>query len=160
MKKEYLQWFALAGFLVLCFGAATVGSMLTSTSVRDWYPQLVKPSWNPPTSVFAPVWTLLYLAMALAAWLVWRKRETGGAWAALGLFALQLALNVAWSGLFFGLRSPGLGVVDIVLLWFAILATLVAFWRINTVAGVLFLPYLAWVSYAAALNMVIWRMNL
>ncbi|MDX9975347.1 MAG: TspO/MBR family protein [FCB group bacterium] len=160
MKREYFQWFALAGFLVLCFGAAAVGSMLTAASVREWYPELAKPSWNPPNSVFAPVWTALYLAMALSAWLVWRRRdERRGVWFALGVFVVQLALNVAWSGLFFGLRSPGLGLIDIVFLWLAILATLVAFWRINTVAGVLLLPYLIWVSYAAALNLAIWRMN-
>jgi tryptophan-rich sensory protein len=159
MKKEYAQWFALAGFLILCFAAATLGSMLTAQSVGGWYNNLAKPSWNPPKGVFAPVWTALYTAMAFSAWLVWRRRGFRGASGALGLFLLQLVLNVAWSGLFFGLRSPFLGFIDIVLLWFAILATLIAFSRINTLAGILFVPYLAWVSYAAALNFAIWRLN-
>jgi benzodiazapine receptor len=159
MKRDYAQWFALAAFLVLCFAAAAVGSLFTAQSVNTWYEGLAKPSWTPPDSLFAPVWTFLYLAMALAAWLVWRKRGLRGAPVALGLFFLQLVLNVAWSGLFFGMRSPLLGLLDIAVLWLAIVATLIAFWRINAFAGLLFVPYAAWVTYAGALNFAIWQLN-
>lgn len=159
MKRAYAQWLVLSAFLVLCFAAAALGSQFTSQSINSWYNTLEKPAWNPPNWVFAPVWTFLYLAMALAAWLVWRERGFQGAAGALGLFVLQLALNVAWSGLFFGLRNPLAGFVDIVLLWLAILGTLIAFWRINTAAGLLFVPYWLWVTYAGALNFVLWRMN-
>lgn len=159
MKRAYAQWLVLSAFLVLCFAAAALGSQFTSQSINSWYNALEKPAWTPPNWIFAPVWTLLYLAMALAAWLVWRERGFRGAAGALGLFVLQLALNVAWSGLFFGLRNPLAGFVDIVLLWLAILGTLIAFWRINTAAGLLFVPYWLWVTYAGALNFVLWRMN-
>lgn len=159
MKRDYAQWMALSVFLVVCFAAAAIGSMFTGSSVNTWYRQLDKPSWTPPDWLFAPVWTALYAAMALAAWLVWRRRARGGAWAALGLFAVQLALNVAWSGLFFGLRSPFWGLVCIVALWLAILGTLIGFGRIHMLAGVLFVPYLAWVTYAGALNFAIVQLN-
>lgn len=159
MNRDYAQWVVLSGFIALCFVAAAVGSVLTGTSVDTWYRQLDKPDWNPPNWVFGPVWTALYLAMALAAWLVWRKKGFGGASVALGVFFLQLVLNVAWSGLFFGLRSAALGFFGVVLLWLAILGTLIAFGRINKLAGALFVPYALWVTYAGALNFAIWRMN-
>jgi|GEM_PF-228620 tryptophan-rich sensory protein len=125
----------------------------------DWYPTLTKPAWTPPDWVFGPVWTLLYILMAVAAWLVWRKAGFAGARLALVLYFVQLALNAAWSGLFFGLRSPAAGLVDILLLWMVIAATLVAFARHSAVAAGLLVPYFVWVSYAAALNFAIWRMN-
>jgi tryptophan-rich sensory protein len=124
-----------------------------------WYVTLEKPSWNPPNWIFGPVWTCLYIAMAIAAWLVWRKEGIAGARAQLLLFAGQLILNAAWSFLFFGLRNPGLALVDIVLLWLSILATLLAFAKVSGWAAALFLPYLAWVSFATALNWALWRMN-
>jgi tryptophan-rich sensory protein len=105
------------------------------------------------------VWTVLYLLMAIAAWLVWRRSSRSGGPAALGLFAVQLALNAAWSPLFFGLHNPGIAFVDIILLWAAIAATLWSFGRISALAASLFVPYLMWVSYATALNWAIWRMN-
>ncbi len=145
--------------LVVCLGVGVVGAELTAVSVRDWYPTLHKPAWTPPDWVFGPVWTALYVLMALAAWLVWRR----GGWVAnrtaLGLFALQLALNAVWSGLFFALRSPAGGFADILLMWCAIVATIGSFWRVSTLAASLLVPYLMWVTYAAALNGVIWRMN-
>jgi benzodiazapine receptor len=149
---------ALVFWVVLCLVAGFIGSLFTAPAVATWYRDLQKPAWSPPNWAFAPVWTALYVAMGVAAWLVWR-RAVPGVPAALALFAVQLALNVAWSGLFFGLHSPGTALLDIVLLWLAILATLVAFWRISPAAGILLLPYLGWVSFAASLNYTIWRMN-
>lgn len=149
----------LVAFLLLCFGVAGLGGYWTSASVGDWYLTLRKPSWNPPSWVFGPVWTILYAMMAVAVWIVWRHRGESGTHIALALFSVQLALNLAWSGLFFGLRNPLAGFIDIVALWLAIIATMIAFWRISTMAGVMFVPYLLWVSFAAALNLALWLMN-
>jgi tryptophan-rich sensory protein len=143
----------LVGWLVLCFAAAAVGARYKPGA---WYAGLRKPAWNPPKWLFAPVWTLLYAMMAVAAWLVWRdvglSREVG-------LFVVQLVLNAAWTWLFFGLKRPGLAFADIVALWLAILATLVAFWSVRPLAALLLAPYLAWVTFAAALNAALWRLN-
>ncbi|HEY8485087.1 MAG TPA: TspO/MBR family protein, partial [Longimicrobiales bacterium] len=149
-------WIGLAVWLGICYGAALVGSQFTA---NEWYRALDKPSWTPPAWVFGPVWTVLYGTMAVAAWLVWKDRGLAGARPALLLFAVQLALNIAWSWLFFGLHRPGLALVDILALWAAILATLLAFWRVRGLAGALLLPYLGWVTFAAALNYRIWRLN-
>jgi tryptophan-rich sensory protein len=153
------QAVGLLVFLAVCFSAAALGGAATYPRIEGWYATLTKPSWTPPNGVFGPVWTLLYIAMAVAAWLVWRQKGARGARAPLVLFAVQLGLNVAWSWLFFGLMAPGLGAVDILLLWIAIVATLVAFWRRSIAAGLLLVPYLAWVTFAAALNFAIWRLN-
>jgi len=150
---------ALFLFAATCFGVSGLGAWFTAGSVGTWYPTLAKPSWTPPAWVFAPVWTALYSMMAIAAWLVWRKRGWREAWGALGLFVLQLTLNAAWSPLFFGVRSPAAGLVDIVALWFSVAATFVAFFRISPIAGMLLAPYWAWVSFAAALNAAIWSLN-
>lgn len=151
---------ALAFFLALTFGAAFLGSLFTSTSVDSWYRELAKPTWSPPGWIFGPVWTLLYLAMAIAAWLVWRRRTVSNAALALALFFVQLILNTAWSAIFFGLQNPGLAFVNIVLLCSAIVGTMIAFWRIAALAGWLFLPYIIWVGFATALNFAIWQMNI
>jgi len=149
-------WLGLAVFLVLCFGVATLGGMATTPNIPNWYAGLAKPSWTPPSWIFGPVWTALYFSMAVAAWLVWRK---GNAAMPLILFAVQLALNCVWSWLFFGLHSPGIAFVDILLLWIAIAATTMVFWRRSLVAGLLLGPYLTWVGFAAVLNFAIWRLN-
>ncbi len=147
-------------FLVaLCLGVAGAGAWFTSGSVSAWFPTLRKPAWNPPAWVFGPVWTALYLMMATAAWLVWRRAGFSGAAGALGLFAAQLALNAAWSPLFFGLRSPAAALADIIVLWIAIALTTIAFRRIVPLAAVLLVPYWLWVTFAAALNYSIWRLN-
>ncbi|MGD0404778.1 MAG: TspO/MBR family protein [Candidatus Acidiferrales bacterium] len=143
--------------IVVCLGAAGLGSLLTTPALRSWYAGLSKPSWTPPNSLFGPVWTILFIAMAIAAWLVWRK--VGLTAVPMQLFLLQLLLNVAWSVLFFRLRSPGLAFAEIVVLWCAILATSIEFWNVVQAAGWLLLPYWIWVSYAAALNFSIWRLN-
>jgi translocator protein len=150
------SWLALIVLIVVCFSVAGLGGMATTPNIPNWYAWLTKPSWTPPSWLFGPVWSILYLSMAVAAWLVWRK---GNALVPLVLFAFQLAFNLAWSWLFFGLHSPGTACIDIVLLWAAIAATMIAFWRRSPVAGLLFVPYLAWVSFAAILNFAIWRLN-
>lgn len=153
------QVLGLVGFLVLVFAAAALGSALTTSSLGPWYESLNKPSWNPPNWVFGPVWTVIYIMMAVAAWLVWRRDGWRQSQVPLAWFAVQLALNVAWSGLFFGLRSPGLALVDIAALWIALAITATLFWRRVPAAGVLLVPYLAWSSFAAVLNATIWRLN-
>ena len=143
--------------ILVCLGAGGLGSLWTMPALRPWYANLSKPSWTPPNWLFGPVWTILYIAMAIAAWLVWRK--AGLTAVPMQLFLLQLLLNVAWSAVFFRLRSPGPAFVEIVMLWLAILATMIEFWRAVPLAGLLLLPYLIWVSYATALNYSIWRLN-
>ena len=156
-RSQLTQGLGLVVSIGICFAAAGIGSQFTAASAGSWYAALAKPSWTPPGWVFGPVWSLLYLAMGVSAWLVWRTREAVRD--PLMLFALQLAVNASWSGLFFGLRSPGAAFAEILLLWFAILATLTVFWRRSLLAGLLLLPYLLWVSFAAALNLAIWRLN-
>ena len=147
---------ALAGWVTLCFGAASLGALFPP---GEWYGSLRKPVWTPPAWVFGPMWTLLYLMMGVAAWMVWRR----GGWRAqrlpLGCFLVQLALNAAWSPLFFGLHRPDLALADILFLWLAIAATLAAFWFRTRLAALLLLPYLAWVSFAALLNLALWQLN-
>lgn len=159
MKPTKQDWPALALFIALSFGAAFIGGLFTSASVDGWYRTLPKPAWTPPGWLFGPVWTLLYLAMAIAAWLVWRQHSFAKVTAALSLFIVQLVLNAAWSAVFFGLQNIGLALVNIVLLWSAIAATMIAFWRINATAGWMFVPYILWVTFATALNFAIWRLN-
>ena len=153
------SWVVLGGFCVASFAAAAIGGTATGGSVRDWYPTLAKPAWNPPAWLFGPVWTVLYIAMAVAAWWVWQRAGWAGARWALTLFFVQLAVNAAWSVIFFGLRNPGAAFAEIVVLWGTIVATTLLFWKISPAAGWLFLPYLAWVSFAAVLNFTIWRLN-
>lgn len=152
MKK----WLALAGFIGICLLVGALGGLATAKSVVEWYPTLNKPSWTPPSWVFGPVWTLLYIMMGIAAWLVWRKGDAKGA---LILFFGQLLFNLAWSVLFFGARSPVLGLVDIAFLWLAVAATIFAFALKSRPAAFLLVPYLAWVSFASALNLAIVMLN-
>jgi translocator protein len=149
-------WLVLFGFVALCVGAGLAASFATMQSVVEWYPTLQKPSWTPPNWLFGPMWTLLYILMAVAAWLVWRS---GNARTALLLFFGQLFLNIAWSFLFFGARSPVLGLLDIVMLWLAIAATIFAFSMRSRLAAFLMVPYLCWVSLATALNAAIVMLN-
>jgi len=152
-------WIGLIVFLVLCFAAAGIGGAVTRPKIDGWYAGLARPAWSPPDGVFGPVWTALYFSMAVAAWLVWRREGWSGARAPLGLFGVQLTLNVLWSFLFFGLERPGLASVEILVLWAAIAATMAAFWFRSKLAGLLLAPYLGWVSFAACLNFAIWRLN-
>jgi len=149
----------LIGLVLVCFAAAAVGGAITTPSVQDWYPTLAKPSWTPPDWIFAPMWSVLYLMMALAAWCAWRQ-SPGKKWRVpLALFGVQLALNVGWSAVFFGLRSPGWALLEIVALMAAIVATTIAFWGRSTAAALLMLPYLGWTLFATCLNLAIWMLN-
>lgn len=156
MKSVLHQIAVLALCVGLCFAAAAVGAWFTTPSIPGWYADLDKPSWTPPNWVFGPVWSVLYLLMSLSVWLTWRASGFKAAAIPLLLFGIQLALNVAWSILFFGLQSPGAALIEIVFLWGAILATILAFRRHSAWAAWMMLPYLAWVSFAAVLNLAIW----
>lgn len=144
---------AFLGFVVITFSAPLVGIF---SPPGEWYGSLEKPHWNPPGWIFGPVWTALYLMMATAAWLVWKR---DGWRKPMFLYLFQLILNAAWTPLFFGAHAPGWALLDIIALWFAILLTLLAFLRVSKPAGWLLVPYLAWVSFATFLNHTLWRMN-
>lgn len=157
------EWFVLVGFLAATFAASALGGLATASSVSSWYPTLTKPSWNPPAAVFAPVWTTLYVLMAIVGWRIWRQLKIPAlrpaARAVLTAFFLQLVLNAVWSVLFFGLRRPDLAFIEIVALWCALFWLQVRLSRLDRVAAWLWLPYLMWVSFATALNFAIWRLN-
>lgn len=153
---------SLGSFLVLIgFIAACALAALTGTLFRpgEWYERLAKPAWRPPNWLFAPVWSLLYLMIAVSGWLVWREAGFSGAAGSLAIYALQLGLNAAWTPVFFGLHRIGLGFATICLLWLAIAATIAGFYPVSATASLLLLPYLVWVGFAAALNYAIWRLN-
>ncbi|REJ75829.1 MAG: tryptophan-rich sensory protein [Planctomycetota bacterium] len=150
------EWPALIVFLVAAFAAAGFGSQFAPD---QWYRNLEKPSFNPPDAVFGPVWSVLYVMMGVAAWLVWRQREHTATRAALACWGIQLVLNGVWSWLFFGRHEIGIALAEMALLWIAILATTVLFRRISRPAAALLLPYLGWVSFAIVLNAALWRLN-
>jgi len=145
-------------WIAVCFLAAAIGAS-ASVQAGAFYAELVRPDWAPPAALFGPVWTLLYAMMAVAAWLVWMRRDSRPVRLALAFFVTQLALNALWSWLFFGWQLGALAFLDIVVLWVMIAITLVLFWRIRPLAGWLLVPYLAWVTFAAVLNYRIWRLN-
>jgi len=149
----------LIGWVVLCFTAAGVGSSFTLPQIDTWYAQLEKPSFNPPNWIFGPVWSTLYLMMAVAVWRVWKNAGWTNAPHSLGVWCFQLLLNTTWSVLFFGLENPELAAVDIVVLWVSILITTAAFWRHDRLAAALMVPYLLWVTFAAVLNFSIATLN-
>lgn len=152
------QTIGLFGCLAICFAASGIG-VIASISAASFYAQLVQPHWAPPPSVFGPVWTILFALMGIAAWLVWRTGGFRANRSALSLFLLQLAVNALWSWLFFAWHRGDLAFADIMLLWLLIVATLVSFWRVRPLAGALLIPYLLWVSFAAALNFSMWQLN-
>jgi tryptophan-rich sensory protein len=158
-KGAWIMGKNIMGLVLWVLGALAAGWVGSNFMPGEWYAALTKPSWNPPSSVFAPVWTVLYVLMGVAAWLVWRQAGFSGGRVALSLFLVQLVLNSLWSYLFFGLQNPLLALIEIIVLWCAILATLVSFWRISSGAGALLTPYLAWVTFASALNYQLWRLN-
>ncbi|MCL5666292.1 MAG: tryptophan-rich sensory protein [Patescibacteria group bacterium] len=158
---------ALVIAIIIAELAGAIGAVFTTAAIPSWYAGLTKPALTPPSWVFAPVWTLLYALMGVALFLVWKKHSYNlgiigmkNAWAwALAAFFFQLALNVLWSYLFFGLHSPGAAFVEIVILWLAIIANIVAFAKISVPAAWLLIPYVLWVSFAAYLNFAIWRLT-
>lgn len=148
--------FNLSKFFVsifLCLGVGFLGSIFTVSSIPTWYVALNKPFFSPPNWVFAPVWTMLYLLMGFSLYLVWSKEK------APFTFFVQLILNFLWSIIFFGLKMPGLAVIEILFLWSAIFLTIRNFWKINKTAGVLLLPYIFWVSFASILNLSVYILN-
>lgn len=153
------QALGFAGWLGLCIVASALGA-IASINARDFYAELVRPEWAPPGWVFGPVWSTLYLCMAIAVWLVWRTPSVNRARnIALGLFVVQLAVNALWSWLFFAWHMGGAAFVDVVLLWFLIAATIAVFWQFSKVAALLLVPYILWVSFASALNFAVWQAN-
>ncbi len=150
---------ALCLALILCFAVSALGGLITAQSVGTWYQDLAKPPFNPPDWIFAPVWTALYLLMAIAAWRVWRRAGWRDGRTALTAFGVQLALNLAWSATFFGLRMPGAAIVVALVLLAAIAFTTRRFWTIDRPAGLLLVPLLAWVAFATVLNTAIWWLN-
>ncbi|MEO8166420.1 MAG: TspO/MBR family protein [Betaproteobacteria bacterium] len=152
------QIFGLAGWLALTFVAAAIGA-LASAQAGTFYLQLARPAWAPPAWLFAPVWTVLYVLMAIAAWLVWRAKGFRDARIALGLFLVQLMANALWTWLFFVWQQGALACAEILFLWTLIVVTTVAFWQRQTLAGALLVPYLAWVSLASALSFATWKLN-
>ena len=149
---------ALAGFLLAAFATAAVGG-LASADAGSSYAGLDRPGWAPPSSLFGPVWTVLYVLIALAGWLAWRRSGLRAEPLAFGLYAAQLVLNAAWTWLFFAGEQAGAAFAEIVVLWLVILANAVLFSRLSRVAGLLLVPYLLWVTYAGALNLALWLTN-
>jgi translocator protein len=153
------QLIALAVFLGLVAVVSGLGSLFTMSGMDGWYESLDQPDWDPPDWVFGPIWSVLYLGIGVSAWLVWRARGISGARVPLAVWGVQLALNLLWTLIFFGLEQPGFATIEIAILWLAIVATIAAFWPISKVAAMILVPYLAWVSFAAALTFSIWRLN-
>ncbi len=150
----------LVSSIAICEAAGILGSLFTESGASSWYAGIVKPSFNPPSWVFAPVWTALFVLMGIALFLVWKRGgEAPGAKKAILFFAVQLALNMLWSFLFFGLHSPLLAFIEIIVLWCAIIATIFAYVRVSRPAAYLLVPYLLWVTFAGYLNYTIWMLN-
>lgn len=152
------QVLGLLGWLFICFAAAAAGG-LASSQAGTFYRALVRPPWAPPGWLFGPVWSLLYILMAVSAWLVWRELGFRQGRSALSLFLVQLGANALWTWLFFVWHLGTLAFLEILVLWILILATTITFWRTRPAAGLLMLPYLAWVSFASALTLAIWKAN-
>jgi benzodiazapine receptor len=152
------QIVGLVGWLLLCFAAAAIGA-IASADAGTFYLQLSRPDWAPPSWLFAPVWTVLYALLGVSAWLVWRAHGFREHPAALVLFLLQLAANALWTWIFFRWHQGALAFAEILLLWILIVLTVASFWRIHRLAGVILFPYLAWVTFAAALTFSTWQLN-
>lgn len=155
-EKKAVDFVKLIASLLMCYAAAFIGSFFTFQSIPTWYASIQKPWFNPPNWVFGPVWTLLYTLMGVSLYLVWMKHKDKKA---LYLFGVQLVLNIVWSLIFFGLHNIGLAFIEIVFLWMAIAVTIGSFMKISKTAGLLLIPYLLWVSFAAVLNLYIWQLN-
>lgn len=158
MASERREWLGLAGWIGLCFLVAALGAV-ASAQAKTFYGQLAQPVWAPPPYLFGPVWSVLYLLMAIAAWLVWCRGGFAAQRIALWLFIAQLLPNALWSWLFFAWQQGALAFLDIALLWSLIAATAILFYRTRPLAGVLLVPYLAWVTFASALNLSLWQLN-
>ena len=157
MTSRFTSAAMFVAFLVLTLAVGFAAGLATEPNIAGWYSHLAKPSFNPPNWIFAPVWTTLYVLMAIAAWRVWRVTGLGAR--AMLFWFVQLALNFAWSFIFFNAHQIGFALIEIAVLWLFVAITMIAFFRIDMIAGALFLPYLAWVSFAGVLNDAIWRLN-
>ncbi|MFA5392481.1 MAG: TspO/MBR family protein [Candidatus Paceibacterota bacterium] len=157
MFKKFI--FPLLVSILIALSAGFIGSFFTAPSISSWYAFINKPSFSPPNWLFAPAWILLYILMAIAAFLVWKKRDNLKTKQALIFYGIQLILNALWSIIFFGMKNPGLAFLEIIILWLFILITLIKFYKINKVAGLLFVPYFLWVSFASILNFAVWMLN-
>ena len=147
--------------IFICLFAGFLGSVFTTPAIPTWYAALTKPSFTPPGWLFFPVWTALFIIMGISVYLIWQRGiEDHQVKTALGIFAAQLILNVLWSAAFFGLRSPLAGLIDISILWIFIVVTIIYFMKVSRTAGLLLIPYILWVSFAAVLNFLIWRLNI
>jgi tryptophan-rich sensory protein len=176
-----INWLKLIFSIVICESAGILGSLFTFSQVKTWYKDLIKPSFNPPSWVFGPVWTILFLLMGIAFYLAWennflpKAENKAKAWNLLSeklysgslkgfnviaIFVVQLILNVLWSIIFFGLHLPGLAFFELLMLWFSILYTIINFYRVSKLAGLILLPYILWVSFAGFLNYFIWILNI
>jgi benzodiazapine receptor len=155
MQRMTGRALGLVAWIIICLVPGAIGPVLGIPD--EWYAALAKPSWNPPSWVFGPVWTMLYILMGISAWRI--SMRAPHSMRSLGLFFVQLILNAAWTPIFFGLHQIGWALVDIVLLWFAIVAVILAFSRRDKLAAALLVPYLAWVSFATCLNYTLWRLN-
>jgi len=158
MKQKRL-WISFVVFILICLIVQVVGSFWTKETVSTWYPALTKPSWTPPDWIFGPVWSSLYIMIGISGWLIYRAKYSQKRTVALILYGSQLALNFIWSFLFFSLRSPILGLIDIVLLCILISLTMIWAWPVRRLATLLLIPYLLWVIYATSLNAGIWLLN-
>lgn len=153
------KWVVLAGLILLCEAVGAVGGFATAGNIQSWYAGLVKPSFNPPDWLFGPVWTLLYLMMAVAAWLIYRSADTPERSRGLQFWGLQLVLNAVWAPVFFALHDKLFALGIILLLDLAVVFTVVVFRRVNGAASTIMLPYLAWILFATTLNEELWRLN-
>lgn len=144
---------------VITFSAGIIGSIFTFPAITTWYATINKPSFNPPNFLFGPVWTILYILMAIALFLVWKDNNKKSKLDAMLSFGFQIALNALWSIVFFGLKNPTMAVAVIIALWIMILLTIINFYRINKTAGLILIPYILWVSFASVLNLFVARLN-
>ena len=160
-KKKLNGILKLLVSIIICQSAGFIGSFFTTPAIPTWYATLNKPFFTPPNGIFSPVWISLYVLMGVSAFFVWNKGlNVSGVKRALIIFGIQLILNPLWSLVFFGLRSPVFGFIEISILWIFIFLTLVNFFKMSRIAGFLLLPYIFWVSFAALLNFSIWRLNI
>lgn len=158
IQSVQIQIIGLIGWLVLCFAASAIGAF-GSMAAPSFYASLVQPIWVPPAWLFGPVWTALYTLMAISAWLIWRQGGFKQQRGPLSLFLLQLVINALWSWLFFAWQQGMWSFIDIMILWVLIVLTIWIFWRVSKLAGMLLMPYLLWVSFAAVLNFYMWQLN-
>jgi len=158
LPSKQKQIIGFIGWLLVSFVASAIGA-IASIQARSFYSGLVQPDWAPPGSVFGPVWTTLFFMMAVAAWLIWRKGGFSVNRIALNLFLVQLAVNAVWSWFFFVWNLGAIALINILILWVFIVATMALFWRVQKVAALLLVPYLAWVSFAGFLNYAVWQLN-